>query len=82
METVPIFHKNFFNFRSDTTEKHDNINLCSYGSKSYSFVVLHNSEVTFAPGDNEAFFCLVLVISVASIDVKNIHQRIIGWSDR
>ena len=52
-KAVLIFPKNFFNFRSDTTEKQGIIDLCS---KSYAFVGLNYSEVAFIAKMNDATF--------------------------
>ena len=39
-KTVPIFLKNFINFRLDTNEKQGILKLCSYSNKSYTVMFL------------------------------------------
>ena len=55
-KTVPIFSKNFLDFRSDMSEKQGIINLSSYSNKSYTSVVLWDSEVTFPSKEKDAGF--------------------------
>ena len=66
MQTVLIFPKNFLNFRFDMVEKQNIINFSSYRSKSYTYVVVGDFEVTFLrEGEDAAFcpsFCCILFI--------------------
>ena len=57
---IQIFSLNFLGFGSDTTEKQIITNLNSSSSKSYSCIVLSDSEVTFFVEENDATFCLFL----------------------
>ena len=54
---VLIFSQNILNFRFDTIEMRNIINLNSYRSNSLAFVVLSNSAVTFIIERKHAAFC-------------------------
>ena len=59
-KTVLIYSKDFLNLWSDTTEKPGIINLSSYDSKSYDFVVLSDYEFAVLRKEKNATFCLFL----------------------
>ena len=56
LKAILIFPKNFLDFGLDTIKKQCIINLSSYSSKSYAFVVLGDSEVTFLEEGMDAIF--------------------------
>ena len=64
LKIIMIFPKNFLDFRSDTVEKQSIINFISYRSKSYTFPVLGDSEVTFFREVNGMMqpLCLFMVL--------------------
>ena len=60
LRAILIFPKNFLNFRLNKIGKQDIINLSNNSSKSYAFVVLIDSKVTFIGKEEDAAFCLFL----------------------
>ena len=64
-KTILIFPKNFLNFSSVTIEKQSIVNLSNYSSKSYTSVVLSDSELAFFwRGKMQLFFPILYHVLV------------------
>ena len=57
LKTALIFSNNFPDFRSDNFEKQSVLNLSSYYGKSYTIVILCDSEDAFQRETDEEAFC-------------------------
>ena len=79
-KAIPIFHKNFLDFRLDMIKKQSIINLISYSNKIYASVVLRDSEVsslgksTMQPFIHFSFVFTVLLYTQCYIIEELCHQ--------
>ena len=80
-KTVLIFPKNFLDFRSDTIEKQNVINLNGYGCKIYGSVAFGDSKVSsFGEGNDavfRAFLCCILFITQHYKIEQVCHQNVL-----